>query len=95
VLIYGSVRKWRGTRERAGTARGARDSGALAESQAGESSALFPSRSGRRRSHRQAAIIQCITAQANAHLPEEENIAVSPHVLRHTFLLKLAETKGV
>ena len=31
----------------------------------------------------------------NAHLPEREKIDVSPHVLRHTFLRKLAETKGV
>ncbi|HSX82681.1 MAG TPA: hypothetical protein VLQ80_29490 [Candidatus Saccharimonadia bacterium] len=31
----------------------------------------------------------------NAHLPEGEKIDVSPHVLRHTFLRKLAETKGV
>jgi integrase len=36
-----------------------------------------------------------IAAQANAHLPEAEKIDVSPHVLRHTFLRKLAETKGV
>ena len=31
----------------------------------------------------------------HAHLPEGEKIDVSPHVLRHTFLRKLAETKGV
>jgi integrase len=31
----------------------------------------------------------------NAHLPEGEKMDVSPHVLRHTFLRKLAETKGV
>jgi integrase/recombinase XerD len=36
-----------------------------------------------------------VAAQANAHLPEDEKIDVSPHVLRHTFLRKLAETKGV
>ncbi len=39
--------------------------------------------------------MQRIAAQANAHLPEDERIEVSPHVLRHTFLRKLAETKGV
>jgi integrase/recombinase XerD len=55
-----------------------------------------PTRNGRRLSHREAAaIIQRIAAQANAHLPDEEKIAVSPHVLRHTFLCQLAETKGV
>ena len=52
--------------------------------------------------HRQEAlapgsgrIIRRIAAQANAHLSDEEKIDVSPHVLRHTFLRKLAETKGV
>jgi integrase/recombinase XerD len=60
------------------------------------SPALFPTRSGRRLSRREAAaIIRRIAAQANAHLAEEEKIDVSPHVLRHTFLRKLAETKGV
>jgi integrase len=39
--------------------------------------------------------IRRVAAQANAHLPEDEKIDVSPHVLRHTFLRKLAETKGV
>jgi hypothetical protein len=40
-------------------------------------------------------IIRRIAAQANAHRPAEEHIDVSPHMLRHTFLRKLAETKGV
>ena len=31
----------------------------------------------------------------HAHLPEGEKMDVSPHVLRHTFLRKLAETTGV
>jgi integrase/recombinase XerD len=58
--------------------------------------ALFPTRSGRALSRREAAaIIRRIAAQANAHLAENEKIDVSPHVLRHTFLRKLAETKGV
>jgi len=30
----------------------------------------------------------------HAHLPEGEQMDVSPHVLRHTFLRRLAETKG-
>jgi integrase/recombinase XerD len=61
-----------------------------------DSPALFPTRSGRRLSRREAAaIIGRIAAQANAHLPEDQKIDVSPHVLRHTFLRKLAETKGV
>jgi integrase/recombinase XerD len=31
----------------------------------------------------------------HAHLPKGEKMEVSLHVLRHTFLRKLAETKGV
>jgi integrase/recombinase XerD len=57
---------------------------------------LFITRTGRRLSRREAAaIIRRIAAQANAHLSAEERIDVSPHVLRHTFLRKLAEEKGV
>ena len=60
------------------------------------SPALFLTRTGRTLSRREAAgIVRRIAAQANAHLSEEEKIDVSPHVLRHTFLRKLAETKGV
>jgi integrase/recombinase XerD len=40
-------------------------------------------------------ILQRIASQANAHLSPTERIKVSPHVLRHTFLRKLAEEKGV
>ncbi len=40
-------------------------------------------------------ILQRIAAQANAHRRAGEHIKVSPHVLRHTFLRKLAEEKGV
>jgi integrase/recombinase XerD len=39
--------------------------------------------------------MQRIAGQANANRPEQEHIQVSPHVLRHTFLRKLAEEKGV
>jgi integrase/recombinase XerD len=57
---------------------------------------LFPTRNGRRLSCREAAhIVQCIAGQANANCPEQEDIQVSPHVLRHSFLRKLAEGKGV
>jgi integrase/recombinase XerD len=60
------------------------------------SPALFMTRTGRKLSRREAAgIVRRIAAQANAHLSEDEKIDVSPHVLRHTFLRKLAETKGV
>jgi integrase/recombinase XerD len=57
---------------------------------------LFPTRSHRRLSRREAAnIIQRMAGQANANRPEQEHIQVSPHVLRYTFLRKLAEEKGV
>lgn len=60
------------------------------------SPALFMTRTGRKLSRREAyGIILRVAAQANAHLPEDEKIDVSPHVLRHTFLRKLAEEKGV
>jgi integrase/recombinase XerD len=40
-------------------------------------------------------ILQRVAHQANAHLLDGERIKVSPHVLLHTFLRKLAEEKGV
>jgi integrase/recombinase XerD len=40
-------------------------------------------------------MIQRFAGQANANRPQQEHIQVSPHVLRHTFLRKLAEQKGV
>ncbi len=57
---------------------------------------LFPTRSGKHLDRVQCfRILQRIADQANAHLPAGEKIQVSPHVLRHTFLRKLAEQKGV
>jgi integrase/recombinase XerD len=57
---------------------------------------LFITRTGRRMSRREAATsIGRIAAQANGRVSDEEHIDVSPHVLRHTFLRKLAEAKGV
>jgi len=40
-------------------------------------------------------ILKRVERQANTHLPAKEQFTVTPHVLRHTFLRKLAETKGV
>lgn len=40
-------------------------------------------------------VLQRVATQASAHLTPAERIKVSPHVLRHTFLRKLAEEKGV
>ena len=57
---------------------------------------LFPTRTGRALNRKEAfAILQRIARQANAHLPPEEHIHVSPHVLRHTLLRKVANEKGV
>jgi len=61
-----------------------------------EAPPLFITRTGRRLSRREAAaIVGRMAAQAKGRLSAEEKIDVSPHVLRHTFLRKLAETKGV
>jgi integrase/recombinase XerD len=57
---------------------------------------LFTTRSGKRLDRTQAfVILRRIARQANAHLPPEEHLQVSPHVLRHTLLRKVANEKGV
>jgi hypothetical protein len=57
---------------------------------------LFTTRTGKRLSRTQLfLILQRVANQASAHLSAGERIKVSPHVLRHTFLRKLAEEKGV
>ncbi len=57
---------------------------------------LFMTRTSQRLSrHQLFLILQRTAAQANASRPPSERIVVSPHVLRHTFLRKLAEAKGV
>ena len=57
---------------------------------------IFITRTGRRMSRREAAAsIGRIASQVNGRVSDAEKIEVSPHVLRHTFLRKLAETKGV
>jgi integrase/recombinase XerD len=57
---------------------------------------LLTTRTGKRLARAQMfLILQRVAHQANAHLPAGEKMKVSPHVLRHTFLRKLAEEKGV
>jgi integrase/recombinase XerD len=57
---------------------------------------VFLTRSGARLDRRQVfLILRRMAEQANAHLPEAEKIKVSPHVLRHTLLRKVANEKGV
>ena len=53
-------------------------------------------RSGRRLDRTQAVLIlRRVAQQANAHLPPGQHLNVSPHVLRHTLLRKVANEKGV
>jgi integrase/recombinase XerD len=57
---------------------------------------LFPTRTGARLSRMQFfKALQRVASQANANRKDGEQLTVSPHVLRHTFLRKLAEEKGV
>ena len=61
-----------------------------------KSGPLFPTRTGKRLTRYQLfLILRRVAAQANTHRHAGEGIKVSPHVLRHTFLRKLAEEKGV
>ena len=57
---------------------------------------LFRTRSGKRLDRTQAfLILKRVAQQANAHLPPAQHLEVSPHVLRHTLLRKVANEKGV
>jgi integrase/recombinase XerD len=57
---------------------------------------LFLTRSGKRLDRTQAfVILKRVAQQANAHLPPAQRLEVSPHVLRHTLLRKVANEKGV
>lgn len=57
---------------------------------------LFRNRRGRRVQPQDVArICQRLCRQANAHVPREEHIHLTPHMLRHTFLKKVADKHGV
>jgi integrase len=57
---------------------------------------MFLTRSGKRLDRTQAfLILKHVARQANAHLPPDQQIRVSPHTLRHTLLRKVANEKGV
>jgi integrase/recombinase XerD len=57
---------------------------------------IFLTRSGKRLDRTQAfVILKRVAQQGNAHLPPEQQIEVSPHILRHTLLWKVANEKGV
>jgi integrase/recombinase XerD len=66
------------------------------EQRGAQAGALFTTRTGARVTRMQLfKSLRRIANQANANLKDGERISVSPHVLRHTFLRKLAEEKGV
>jgi integrase/recombinase XerD len=57
---------------------------------------IFVTRSGKRLDRTQAfVILKRMARQANAHLPPDQHIEASPHILRHTLLRKVANEKGV
>jgi integrase/recombinase XerD len=68
----------------------------LAEQRGLLKGAVFLSRSGTRlaRQHVHAAL-RALANQANAQFPADEKIRLSAHVLRHTFLRKVAGKSGV
>ncbi len=66
------------------------------DAELGAKGPLFCTRKGARLSRTQVdRTLKQIAAQASAKLPEEERVRFSAHVLRHTFLRKLARKKGV
>jgi len=57
---------------------------------------LFQSKRGHRLAPQNIAdALDGIVAQANSRLSTQEQIRLTPHVLRHTALRKMAETKGI
>ena len=57
---------------------------------------LFPSRAGVRLARQHVdRLLKQLVAQANSRLPATEQIRLSPHVLRHTFLRKVTQKHGV
>lgn len=61
-----------------------------------EDGPIFQSRKGQRLERQHVdRLLKQLAAQANSKLPECEKIDLSAHVLRHTFLRKLAEKEGV
>ena len=57
---------------------------------------LFQSKHGNRLAPQNVAdALEKIVGQANANLSKKQHISLTPHVLRHTALRKMAEKKGV
>lgn len=56
---------------------------------------IFPTRTGRSITRNRAwAIVDRIKNQANAQLPDDEKIHVSPHIFRHALLRRIREENG-
>jgi len=86
----------RARRDRAKWSRSCKLAGNCCADRDDQPGPLFTTRTGERLDRVQVfKILQRVAAQANTHRPAGERIEVSPHVLRHTFLRKLAEEKGV
>jgi integrase/recombinase XerD len=57
---------------------------------------LFQSKTGKPLAQQNVdSLLQAIANQANARLPKDDHISLSPHVLRHTALRKWTQKKGV
>lgn len=57
---------------------------------------LFASRRAERLTARGVAYIcERLSDEASAHLPESERFHLTPHMLRHTFLKSIAESRGI
>ena len=66
------------------------------ELRGGNPGPLLCSRSGQRLERQHVdRLVKQIAAQANAHLRHDQRIQLSAHILRHTFLRKVAEKRGV
>ena len=68
----------------------------IEEERGSEEGPLFLSRTGERLAFQNLwDVVQKIAAQANAGLPEKEQVHVSPHMLRHTALKRAADQHDV
>ncbi len=68
----------------------------IGEVRGNEPGPLFQSKHGNRLAPQNVAdALEKIVGQANANLSKKQHISLTPHVLRHTALRKMAEKKGV
>ncbi len=68
----------------------------IGEVRGNEPGPLFQSKHGNRLAPQNVAdALEKVVGQANANLSKSQHISLTPHVLRHTALRKMAEKKGV